>query len=249
MQAAPQSSGFRLFSLFGIDVFIHWTWLVGAYFIYMVSPQGNDPLFFAVTYLSLFGIVLLHEFGHALACRSVGGQANRIVLFILGGVAYVKPPPRPGAVLWSIAAGPLVNVVLLPITLGAYLISTGGTIMPEQHTFLQHYLGFIALTNLVLLIFNMLPIYPLDGGQILQSLLWFIVGRAKSLRIVSILGLIAAAGLAILFLMIDSQRIFTYLMIAYIAWKAWEGLKIANYLSIIESQERQQEQRIRDQFS
>ena len=66
-------------------------------------------------YLALFLIVLMHEFGHALACRQVGGTANRIVLWPLGGVAYVNPPQRPGATLWSIVAGPLVNVVFLPI--------------------------------------------------------------------------------------------------------------------------------------
>ena len=60
-------------------------------------------------------IVLIHEFGHQLACRSVGGQTHDIVLWPLGGVAYVSPPQRPGAQLWSIAAGPLVNVILFPI--------------------------------------------------------------------------------------------------------------------------------------
>src|SRR6478672_1278221 len=68
-------------------------------------------------YLALFLIVTLHEFGHAMACRQVGGTANQIVLWPLGGVAYVDPPPRPGATLWSIAAGPLVNVVLMPLLL------------------------------------------------------------------------------------------------------------------------------------
>ena len=57
----------------------------------------------------------MHEFGHALACRQVGGKANQIMLWPLGGVAYVSPPQRPGAMLWSIAAGPLVNVVLVPV--------------------------------------------------------------------------------------------------------------------------------------
>ena len=64
-------------------------------------------------YLSLFVIVLLHEFGHAMACRQTGGTANRILLWPLGGVAYVNPPKRPGANLWSTAAGPLVNLALL----------------------------------------------------------------------------------------------------------------------------------------
>ena len=64
-----------------------------------------------------------HEFGHALACRQVGGSANQIILWPLGGVAYVNPPQRPGATLWSIAAGPLVNVALLPVLGVAFLLS------------------------------------------------------------------------------------------------------------------------------
>ena len=66
-------------------------------------------------YISLFAIVLTHEFGHQFACRSVGGKTHDIILWPLGGVAYVSPPQRPGAQLWSIAAGPLVNVLLLPL--------------------------------------------------------------------------------------------------------------------------------------
>ena len=57
-------------------------------------------------YLALFVIVMLHEFGHVLACRQVGGRANRIVLRPLGGIIYVQPPQRPGATLWSITAAP-----------------------------------------------------------------------------------------------------------------------------------------------
>ena len=72
--------------------------------------SGTQP-----EYLSLFLIVLIHEFGHQLACRSVGGKTHDIVLWLLGGVAYVSPPQRPGAQLWSIAAGPLVNVALIPV--------------------------------------------------------------------------------------------------------------------------------------
>ena len=59
--------------------------------------------------------MLLHEFGHALACRQTGGHADTIVLGPLGGIAFVQPPPRPGAYLWSLAAGPLVNVILFPL--------------------------------------------------------------------------------------------------------------------------------------
>src|SRR5271167_3293458 len=120
---------FRLFQFAGITVFLHWSWLLVAYFQIV---NRNNRLFHydfyawnVLEYVTLFGIVLLHEFGHALACRQVGGQAEQIVLWPLGGVAYVQPPPRPGALLWSIAAGPLVNVILLPITIVAIVIAAG----------------------------------------------------------------------------------------------------------------------------
>src|ERR1700753_1788980 len=114
----------HLFRFSGIDVFLHWSWfLVAAYEIQSRAGSYSSVTWNILEYLALFLIVLLHEFGHALACRQVGGRANRIVLWPLGGVAFVQPPPRPGATLWSIAAGPLVNVVLVPITLAAWAIA------------------------------------------------------------------------------------------------------------------------------
>jgi Zn-dependent protease len=82
------------------------------------ATAGIPPSWSIAEYLGLFLIVLTHEFGHAMACRQVGGTANRIMLWPLGGVAYVDPPQRPGAMLWSIAAGPLVNVALIPVFYG-----------------------------------------------------------------------------------------------------------------------------------
>src|SRR6266702_5927547 len=115
MPSARQGS-IRLFRFSGIDVFLHWSWfVVAAYEINGRTRSYSSLTWNVLEYLALFLIVTLHEFGHSLACRQVGGQANQIVLWPLGGVAYVSPPPRPGATLWSIAAGPLVNVVLLPI--------------------------------------------------------------------------------------------------------------------------------------
>src|SRR5438309_9127693 len=113
-----QKGSFQLFRFAGINVFLHWSWFFVA--VIEISMRGRRYPSLAwniAEYLALFLIVTLHEFGHALACRQVGGTANRIVLWPLGGVAYVNPPPRPGATLWSIAAGPLVNVALLPISL------------------------------------------------------------------------------------------------------------------------------------
>lgn len=191
-----KSGAFRIFSVAGIDVYLHWTWFIVALIAFQ-NPMGkyDSPVWNVAEYLSLFGIVLLHEFGHAIACRQVGGRADTIMLWPLGGVAFVSPPPRPGAVLWSIAAGPLVNVLLLPLTfqpLLAYIRHEPAV------TDLQQYFQHIALMNLILLGFNMLPVYPMDGGQILQALLWFLIGRAHSLMVVSIIGIIGGGILLLI---------------------------------------------------
>src|ERR1051325_7065847 len=113
----------RIFRLFGVDVYLHWSWLLIAVLRiqYVHYREYSSPVWYVIEYLALFSIVLMHEFGHALACKQVGGQANKIVLGPLGVVAYVAPPQRAGAMLWSIAAGPLINVILFPF-LSALLI-------------------------------------------------------------------------------------------------------------------------------
>ena len=191
----------HLFRFSGIDVFLHWSWFVVA--IYEIQTRAgsySSVTWNVLEYLALFLIVMLHEFGHALACRQVGGRANRIVLWPLGGVAYVDPPPRPGATLWSIAAGPLVNVALIPI-LGLIAFLSHAELWTEAGANFGQLLPTIFWINIGLLAFNVLPIYPLDGGQILRSLLWFMIGRARSLMVATILGLIGVAafiGLALL---------------------------------------------------
>ena len=179
-------------------------------------------------YLVLFLIVLLHEFGHSLACRQVGGRANQIVLWPLGGVAYVDPPPRPGATLWSIAAGPLVNVVLLPVFFVLFTLSGS---LGWAHTLpdLNRLLRSVLYIDIVLLVFNMLPIYPLDGGQILRSLLWFVLGRARSLMVATVLGLIGTAGFIVFALW--QQSAWYGVMAAYMLMNCWGGLQHALALS------------------
>ncbi len=225
-----------LFRLAGIDVYLHWSWLVVA-FIEIQFRKGDysRPVWNALEYLALFGIVLLHEFGHALACRSVGGVANRIVLWPLGGVAFVSPPPRPGPVLWSIAAGPLVNVALVPVTLLAVWLFPGGA--EGAASDLGHFCSALALANALLLGFNLLPIYPLDGGQILQALLWFVIGRAASLVVVSILGLVGAgllflwSGLNLASAAADNVFWLVFMAMAvFMALRSLSGLGLARAL-------------------
>jgi Zn-dependent protease len=219
----------RLFRFAGIDVFLHWSWFLVAVF----EINGRAGTYSSITwnvleYVALFLIVLLHEYGHALACRQVGGTADHIVLWPMGGVAYVDPPPRPGATLWSILAGPLVNVALLPILtlLGWWGRSSGWSqAMPNAHQLLRA----VWFINLYLLLFNILPIYPLDGGQILRSLLWFLMGRARSLMVAAILGLIGAAGFVALAVWIQSP--WFGILSVFTLMNCWRGLGQAKALS------------------
>lgn len=219
---------FRLFRFSGIQVLLHWSWFfVAAYEISSRKGAYSSPFWNVLEYLGLFVIVTVHEFGHALACRQVGGVANQIVLWPLGGVAYVAPPPRAGATLWSLAAGPLVNVVLLP-TLWLLAVLGRSLGWPASMPDLYALIEAIRLINLGLLIFNMLPIYPLDGGQILRSLLWFVVGRARSLQIATIIGFAGVAGLILLAVWIQSMWIG--IIAVFILMNCWNGLRQAQAL-------------------
>jgi Zn-dependent protease len=221
----------HLFRFAGVDLYLHWSWFLLAF--YGISSRGaryTSLLWPVLEYLALFGIVLLHEFGHALACRQVGGQADQIVLWPLGGVAYVSPPPRPGAMLWSIAAGPLVNVALAPVlTILWFLGGSGGwgETMPNGYAFITA----LFYINWALLIFNMLPIYPLDGGQILQSLLWFVVGRARSLMVTVVIGFIGVGALILLALW--ARDVWTGILCVFILLNCWRGLMQARVLARI----------------
>ena len=223
----------HLFRAAGVDVFLHWSWFLVA--LYEIN-SGRGGRYSSITwniaeYLCLFLIVLLHEYGHALACRQVGGAANRIVLWPLGGVAYVDPPPRPGATLWSIAAGPLVNVGIL-IVLSGFGFATHsrewGPQLADPHMLLRS----VWFINLALLVFNILPIYPLDGGQILRSLLWYPLGRARSQMVAVVIGFIGFAGMIALALW--ARDTWFAILAFFVLANCWGGLQQARAIHVRE---------------
>jgi len=223
-----------IFRLAGIRVYLHFTWFIVAAFEMTRSGQRyRNPIWAALEYCALFGLVLLHEFGHALACRQTGGQADTIVLWPLGGIAFVRPPARPGAYLWSLAAGPLVNVILIPLlSLFAFMVTKlhWATLHPDFYQFVR----ILWLMNAVLLLFNLIPVYPLDGGQILRGLLWLKVGPIRSLKAASIIGF----GGAILFALwaFASRSIWLGILAFFIFAQAQAGWRAAQNLAI-ESEE------------
>ena len=224
-----RNGSIHLFRLFGIDVYLHWAWFLAAFYFIKFQPNDYSSMSWNILgFLTLFLIVLIHEFGHQLACRSVGGKTSQIILWPLGGVAYVSPPQRPGAQLWSIAAGPLVNVALFPVF---SIIWWAGYHADWMETIPNVYIYVMTIwyINTVLLVFNMLPIYPLDGGQILRSLLWFVFGRAKSLMIASIIGFIGVAaliGMAVL-----EQNLILGGICVLIVMNCWGGLMQARAMA------------------
>jgi Zn-dependent protease len=221
----------HLVRIAGIDVFLHWSWFVVAA-LEMVARSGHYSSFLwnGIEYFALFGIVLLHELGHSLACRQVGGTADRIMLWPLGGVAYVKPPQRPGATLWSIAAGPLVNIALVPILFAmGWMGRTLGWATTRPNAYL--FLVWIIIINGILLCSNLLPIYPFDGGQILRSLLWFFMGRSRSLMVAAVLGVTAVLGMVgsacFLGYILWRHSWWLLLVAAFMLMSCWGGIKNA----------------------
>ena len=219
-----------LFRVGGIQVYLHFTWfIVAALEIARFAHRYQNLVWAVLEYLTLFLIVLLHEFGHAFACRQTGGTADRIVLWPLGGVAFVNPPPRPGAYLWSIAAGPLVNAVLLPFLM---LVSV---LLVRLHWKIIHPDAFnfvfsIFLINAFLLFFNLIPVYPLDGGQIVRGLLWLKLGPIRSLKIASVIGFVGA----ILFALwaITASSIWLGVLAFFIFGQAQVGWRTAQNMNL-----------------
>lgn len=156
----------------------------------------------------LFSFVLIHELGHALAAKNRGVHAERIILFPLGGGAYLPDQPKQlWAEIFVYAAGPLANILLAIIAWGALLTRPEGELLVAFYLKLSgnlvvmpsipdQLLGLTLAVNLLLAIGNLLPAYPLDGGRILRALLRRPYGIRTSTVIVTVLGVIIGLGLA-----------------------------------------------------
>jgi Zn-dependent protease/predicted transcriptional regulator len=163
----------------GIDILMHWTFLLLIGWVAAGSLlAGHGPLAAAegvVLILAVFACVVLHELGHALTARYYGIPTVNITLLPIGGVAQFERMPRePSQELWITLAGPAVNVVIAAVIVlvGAAL---GGLawLGPGQgpRGFVPNLLFQLFWVNVVLVIFNLLPAFPMDGGRILRSFL------------------------------------------------------------------------------
>jgi Zn-dependent protease/CBS domain-containing protein len=161
----------------GVQVRIHWSWLVvfalivwslAATVFPSQNPELSDGVHLAMAVaaaLVFFASVLLHELGHAWQARRDGLEIDGITLWLFGGVAQFKGAfPNPGAEFRIAIAGPLVTVVLSG---GFALLALAG--LPSAVDGVAAWLGYI---NLTLLVFNLIPALPLDGGRVLRAALW-----------------------------------------------------------------------------
>lgn len=207
----------KLFTWLGIPVYIHWSFgLIFLYILYIANRQGYngvETLWFTGLFLSLFACVLLHEYGHAMAARRYGVGTRDIVLMPIGGMARLeKMPEKPWHEFVVALAGPLVNVAIA-LVLG---FAVWAAYPSEQLEMLRYaledvefgesltssrllrYTVTLILSNVVLVIFNLIPAFPMDGGRVLRALLAMRIGRPRATRIASVVGQIIAFGFVLL---------------------------------------------------
>lgn len=202
----------------GIGVYIHWTfWVLIAYYLIASTMEGGAAygLFAVGLVLSIFACVVAHEFGHAAAAAKFGIRTADITLLPIGGVARLtRLPEKPHQELIIALAGPAVNVVIaailmIPILLGAVASSIGASEVAIAGASLS-FLDYLLAANVFLVIFNLLPAFPMDGGRVLRSLLAMRTDNLRATEIAARVGRWMALGFAILSFYLG----FTLLLVA-----------------------------------
>lgn len=162
----------------GIDVYLHPTFLL----ILLIPGVLSGGLLTVLLVLSVFGCVLLHEFGHALMARRFGIETEDITLYPIGGVAPLRRMPRaPGAELLIALAGPAVNFAIAG---GLTVLGLLGLLELGPYSVASYLLKI----NLMLGLFNLIPAFPMDGGRVLRALLGGWLGRAQATTIAASIG-------------------------------------------------------------
>jgi len=211
----------KIAKLAGIDIFIHFTFFVLVTWVAFIQWKLNGSIgaaFSGVAFiLAVFTCVVLHELGHALAAKKYGIRTQDIILLPIGGVARLeKMPNQPIQELWVALAGPAVNVVIAAL-LAVYLWITNTLIPDNQLTittaaFIERIMGI----NIFLVLFNMIPAFPMDGGRVLRALLATRLAYIKATKVSANLG----QGIALLFGVIG---LFYNPILLFIAFFVWMG--------------------------
>jgi len=228
----------------GISIYINVSWFIILVFLTWSLATGWFPIFYpgwtATTYwvislvsaLLLFVSVLLHELAHSLVARARGLSVKNITLFIFGGVSNIEQEPTsPGVEFQMAVVGPVVSLL---IGLLAYLLQLPfrGSKSP-----IVAILAYLAVTNVLLGIFNLIPGFPLDGGRVLRSIIWKVTGSLqRATRIVTIVGQI----IAYLFILWGIWQFFggnilNGIWIGFIGWFLLSAAQSANSQVMLQS--------------
>ena len=228
----------------GIDIYIHFSWLIIFVFLTWSLATGWFPQLYpgwstatywlvsAVAALLLFVSVLLHELAHSFVARARGLPVKNITLFIFGGVSNIQQEPASPGVEFQVAVvGPVVSLL---IGFVAFLLQLAvrGSNSPLQGIFF-----YLAVTNILLGIFNLIPGFPLDGGRVLRSIVWKASGSLRrATRVATIVGQIIAYlfilwGIWLFF----SGNVLNGIWIGFIGWFLLSSAQSANSQVMLES--------------
>jgi Zn-dependent protease/CBS domain-containing protein len=218
---------FRIGKLFGIPLYVHVTFVLFLGWIGLMSWQtGNgassaieDVLFIC----TLFTCVVLHELGHALTARRYGISTRDITLLPIGGVARLdRMPDDPKQELWVALAGPAVNVVIAGVLWLISGVSNLSDFNGMESIFTGSFISRVAFVNAYLVVFNMLPAFPMDGGRVLRALLATRMEYTRATRVAATLGQLMALGFGLVGLFgISALDIPPNAMLVLIALFVW----------------------------
>lgn len=211
----------RIGRILGIDVKLHMTFLLLLVWVgvsYYLERRDLADAFSGVGFiLTLFGIVVLHELGHALTARRFGIRTRDITLLPIGGVARLeRMPDKPREELLVALAGPAVNVVLAGVIAATMLLVTGTPMSGEFRLAGGDLMGNLLWVNVVLAVFNMIPAFPMDGGRVLRALLAMRMDYVRATHIAASIG----QSLALVFGFIG---LFVNPILLFIALFVWVG--------------------------
>lgn len=207
--------------MLGIDVFLHVTFLLLLGFIAVTHWLNHGSLAAVVGgvgfFVALFVCVLLHEYGHALAARRFGIATRDITLLPIGGVARLeRMPDKPIQELWVALAGPAVNVVIAAALAVGLTLTGSWEPLSALSTTGGGFVERLLAVNVGLVLFNMIPAFPMDGGRVLRAVLALRLEYARATRIAATIG----QGLAIAF---GFAGLFSNPLLLFIAAFIWIG--------------------------
>jgi len=187
-----------------IEVFIHWSWWMMLIFLLAVSPMS------AAVFVGLFSIMFLHELGHCWAAKRCNLEVDSVMLYIIGGVARIRGDGLLKNEAFVTACGPLVNVLLIPVL---FVLTELSTNVPMLFFFLQK----LAFANLAILIFNLIPAFPLDGGRLLRAFLGSKVGYLRGTEWSVMISSLISVGFGVYGLMIGHYSLIVIALFLYYA--------------------------------